>query len=121
MILVDSSIWIGHLRASDPRLLTVLANGDALMHPFVLGELALGRLARRAAVIADLGELPAARVIDDAEVLSFIDSASLSGSGLGYVDAHLVASALSSSARLWSNDRKLHAVAARLGAAIPLH
>ncbi len=118
MILVDSSIWIDHLRATDPDFASLLSRGQVLVHRFVIGELALGNLRQRDEILRLLGELPQAVVATDAEVLHFIDANRLGGLGIGYVDAHLLASArLSDAARLWTRDKRLHAVAVKLGLA----
>ena len=115
MILVDTSVWVDHLRAGAPALAVALEGGEVLMHPFVLGEVACGRLRNRAQVLRLLGELPAAQVATDAEVLEFIERRALMGRGIGYIDAHLLASAaLAGTARLWTRDRRLAVVAADL-------
>ena len=118
MILVDTSVWIDHFRRGDAILSGLLNGGRVLMHPFVLGELALGGAGARAGVLADLGHLPLARVAGDEEVLYFIAANGLAGTGIGYVDAHLLAATrLGPGTRLWSRDKRLHAAAARLGLA----
>jgi predicted nucleic acid-binding protein len=111
VILIDTSVWVDHLRKGNSRLASLLEDGEILTHPFVIGELALGRLRRRQEILELLGNLPAAEVALHDEVLSMIDSHHLAGSGLGWVDAHLLASALLSNAPLWSLDRKLDAAA----------
>lgn len=116
MILVDSSIWIGHLRSTDAALAVALAEGRVSQHPFVTAELALGSLANRHRFIAMLGLLPAAPVINQAVLLAFITEHRLFGTGLGMVDAHLLASASESQgARLWTADRRLAEQAERIG------
>ena len=116
MILVDTSVWVEHLRVGTPGLVELLEGGVVLMHPFVLGELACGTLSRRAEVLALLSRLPPAPRADDAEVLSFIERRALMGRGLGYVDVHLLAAVcLHDTARLWTRDRRLAAAAAELG------
>lgn len=118
MILVDSSVWIDHLRAGDETLERLLTDGRVLAHPFVIGELALGVLHRRALILDALGDLPQADVATDQEVLGFIGGQKLYGLGVGYVDAHLLASAkLTAGVGLWTRDERLHAVAVRLGLA----
>jgi len=118
VILVDTSVWIDHLRAQDATLGGLLDAGEVLGHPFVLGELALGNLRQRELVLTALGDLPQARVATDAEVLTFIERGRLYGFGIGYVDAHLLAAIrLTPGASLWTRDRRLHEAAARLGAA----
>jgi predicted nucleic acid-binding protein len=116
VILADTSIWVDHLRAGNAMLASLLNTGMVLTHPFVIGELALGNLRQRKAVLASLSDLPLAVVATDAEVLGFIDRHVLSGSGVGYLDAHLLAAALlTARAELWTNDRRLHDVANALG------
>jgi predicted nucleic acid-binding protein len=118
MILADTSIWIDHFRRSDLRLVRLLDRGDVVMHPFVIGELVLGYLPRIAEMIEDLGTLPKAIVADTDEVLKFIAHRKLSGSGIGYVDAHLLAAAaLAPETFLWTRDKRLHATAQSLALA----
>lgn len=114
MILVDTSVWIAHLQQGESRLVTLLEEMNALTHPFVLGELALGHLVQREEVLDLLGNLPTAEVATHSEVLELIDRRDLAGSGIGWVDAHLLAAALLSDASLWTLDRRLAAVATRL-------
>ena len=118
MILVDTSIWVDHLRDGDAALAAVLEQGQALAHPWVTGELALGRLRDRAGVLQLLDQLPQAVTATAAELLAFVEHHKLFGIGIGYVDAQLLASArLTEDAELWTRDRRLHAVAERLGLA----
>jgi len=118
VILVDTSIWIDHLRVGDPRLSLLLQNGRVLAHPCVIGELALGQLAHRGEILGLLGNLPHARTASDAEVLNMVENRHLFGLGIGYVDAHLLAATLlTAGAGLWTRDRRLAAVAAQLGLA----
>lgn len=118
MILVDTSIWVDHLRDGDAALVTVLEQGQALAHPWVTGELGLGRLRDRAAVVQLLDQLPQAVVATATELLAFVEHHKLFGVGIGYVDAQLLASArLTEDVELWTRDRRLHAVAERLGLA----
>lgn len=115
MILADSSVWIDHLRRSDTILAGLLDAGRILAHAFVIGELACGTIRRRGEILSLLRDLPQARLASDDEVLSFIERHRLMGLGIGYVDAHLLAStALTADARLWTRDRRLANVAARL-------
>ena len=93
MILVDTSIWIDHLRTGDPELGELLRDGQVLAHPWVTGELALGHLSRRSEILGLLQNLPQATVATDDEVLTFRDKRHLFGLGIGYVDAHLLVSA----------------------------
>jgi predicted nucleic acid-binding protein len=115
VILVDTSVWVDHLRRRDEALAGLLEAGRVLAHPFVIGELALGRLRQRDLVLSALQDLPQARVATDREVLHFIDQHSLSGLGIGYVDAHLLAAVrLSGSVPLWTRDKRLRGAADRL-------
>lgn len=123
MILADSSVWINHLRAADERLTALLDRGEALGHPFLTGELALGnfRLRDRRVILQSLRRLPQAVVASDREVLDFIELQPLFGRGVGYVDAHLLAAVrLTPGARLWTRDTRLRRVAAELGLAYML-
>src|SRR3954454_16263126 len=118
MILVDTSVWIDHFRQGDPALATALEAGQVLMHPFVVGELACGNLARRGEVLGLLQALPQAPVATDNEALGFIDRRNLMGRGIGYIDVHLLASvALDGTATLWTRDKRLAALAVHLALA----
>lgn len=118
MILVDTSIWIDHIRSSDAMLSALLTARQVTVHPFVLGELALGTASVTSQGLLDLASLPSIVMMQDADVLRAIRSLALSGSGIGYVDAHLVLSvAVSIGHRLWTRDKRLHAVATRLNVA----
>lgn len=120
MILVDTSIWIDHLRIGDPELSRLLHHNEVLAHPWVTGELALGHLSRRSEILGLLHNLPQASVATDVEVLTLIDNRQLSGLGIGYVDAHLLAATqLTADARLWTRDKRLAAVAVLHGVAGP--
>lgn len=115
MILVDTSVWIEHLRRGVPEFARSLDAGEVLGHPIVIGELASGNLADRATCLADLQNLPRAVVATDAEALALIEREALHGLGIGYADVCLLASArLTPDARLWTRDRRLADVAARL-------
>ena len=118
MILVDTSIWIDHLRTGDPELGELLREGQVLGHPWVTGELALGHLSRRSEILGLLHNLPQATVATDDEVLAFIDIRQLFGLGIGYVDAHLLAATtLTTAARLWTRDKRLALAAVQHGLA----
>ena len=115
MILVDTSVWIDHLRAKDKSLSNLLSAGRVLAHPFVTGELALGNLQQRAIILDALSDLPQAKVATDMEVRHFIEEHALFGRGIGYVDAHLLAAArLTVGALLWTRDKRLRGVADRM-------
>lgn len=121
MILVDTSIWIDHFAKSDTVLAAALDEGRVLGHPFVIGEVALGSIPRRRQILRDMRRLPLAEVAQTSELLEFIERSELFGVGVGYVDAHLVASAyLTPEAMLWTRDTRLRAVAVRLGIAADL-
>lgn len=120
MILVDTSVWMDHLRAGESRLASALNSGSVCIHPFVLGELACGNLRNRREVLSLLSTLPTVPAATEAEALGFIESQALMGRGIGYVDVHLLASAaLSATARLWTRDKRLAAVAAELDLSFP--
>lgn len=112
MILVDSSVWVAHLRNNESALVELLNTGRVLSHPFVIGELACGNLKNRKAVLSLLQNLPAAPVATAEEALFFIESHGLMGRGIGYVDTHLLASvSLAGTGLLWTRDKRLNAVA----------
>ena len=116
MILVDTSVWIEHLRADLDTLVSLLDRGLVLAHPWVIGELALGRLSQRREIIGLLSGLPQTAVATTDELLLFIARHQLEGSGIGYVDAQLLAATrLTADAELWTHDRRLGAAALRLG------
>jgi hypothetical protein len=118
MILVDTSVWIDHLRSGDDDLVALLNTSQVLIHPFVHGELACGNLQNRSEVLALLRDLPRISVASDDEVVFFIERHALMGKGIGYVDAHLLASlTLDGTSRLWTGDRRLHDAAETLGLA----
>ena len=116
MILVDSSVWVDHLRQGDQRLVTLLEASQVLTHPFVVGEIALGSLKNRESILGGLKGLPQAATATDEEVQQFIESNALFGLGIGYIDAHLLAAVrLNAGSQLWTRDKRLGAVADRMG------
>ena len=116
MILVDTSVWIDHFRGEEPLLVALLGSGEVLTHPFVIGELACGNLRNRREILGQLRRLPSAPHATDDEVLGFIERRMLMGRGIGYVDAHLLASgALAPDCRLWTRDVRLTTVARSIG------
>ena len=118
MILVDTSVWVDHLRRGDAQLARLLERGAVVMHPFVIGEIACGSLADRRSILELLQDLPMAEVADSDEVLGFIERQNLHGKGVGYVDVHLLASvALTNGTQLLTRDKRLSAAADELGCA----
>ncbi len=117
MILVDTSVWVEHLRQRNGRLSDLLDQGQVACHPFVIGEIALGTLRNRTEVLGLLAELPAARVVRHEDALAMVDARTLSGIGVGWVDVHLAASSLVERWPLWTLDRRLTVVARRLDTA----
>lgn len=117
MILVDTSIWVDHLRATEPGLVELLKEGSVLTHPLIVEELACGSLPRRKEFLDLLDDLPQAIMAEHPEILQFIAAEKLYGTGLGAVDAHLLASARLAGAKVWSKDKALDRAAKRLGLA----
>ena len=117
MTLVDTSVWVEFFRGPGRAsgLTALLESGEVLLHPFVLGELAIGNLGPdRRRVLSDLEQLPRAFAVADEEVLRFVEARSLFGKGIGWIDAHLLASTLTSASTLWTLDRRLAAAATKL-------
>ncbi len=114
MILVDTSVWIHHLRYSDDYLSALLEAGLVLSHPMVIGELSCGHLRNRAEFLSNLKLLPSAAPARDEEVYGFLDRHRFFGKGIGWIDAHLLASALISHSGLWTQDQNLAGLAAQL-------
>lgn len=119
MILVDTSVWIDHLRTGDPGLTVLLDKAQVLAHPWVIGELALGQLSRRSEILGLLSNLPQATVATEVEVWNLIERQHLFGLGIGYVDTHLLAATFltTDAAGLWTRDKRLAGAAADLGIA----
>lgn len=119
MILADPSIWVDHFRHSDPELRRIIEDDRLLCHPSVVGELALGSLRDRSAVLAFLSSQREAAVATHAEVLAMIERHEIYSMGVGYTDAHLLASVLiDRRAALWTRDRRLRAAAHKAGASL---
>jgi predicted nucleic acid-binding protein len=114
MVLVDTSVWVAHLRQGNIGLEALLHEGLVVCHPFIVGELACGNLKNRSEILGLLQALPRGIPAAHEEVLQFIDNYGLKGKGLGYIDMHLLASALLTKVTLWTLDQKLHVVAATL-------
>lgn len=118
MLLVDTCIWVNHLRKRLPDLQAALLADQVVCHPFVIGELACGNMHRRAEILLRLQQLPAIPKSEDDEVLYLIDHHRLMGRGLGLIDAHLLASCLLTGTALWTADRRLTQAARDLGLAV---
>ena len=114
MVLVDTSVWIAHLRGGNSQLEQLLNDGDVLCHPFIIGEIACGNIRNRNEILSLLQSLPMAEKAEHDEILEFIEHKKLMSKGLGYVDVHLLASALLSGSLIWSFDKKLNEVASEL-------
>ncbi|MBT8340267.1 MAG: type II toxin-antitoxin system VapC family toxin [Desulfatitalea sp.] len=114
MILVDTSVWIHHFRKKDQKLIDHLNIGSVACHPYVIGELACGNLGNRAEILMLLKALPSTPILEPSEMLYFIEKNLLMGRGLGYVDIHLLASAILGNVVLWTADRRLREAATEL-------
>jgi len=113
--LVDTSVWVDHLRAGNRTLVTLLQDAEVLSHPFVIGELACGQIRNRREILTLLRTLPGAHVAGHDEVAAFVEDHRLFGRGIGWIDAHLLASALLSHSRFITLDRRLSGLATRVG------
>jgi predicted nucleic acid-binding protein len=118
MVLVDTSVWVAHLRAGNAALAAMLTRAEVACHPLVVGELACGHLRQRDLILRLLRQLPPVPVADHDEVLELINAERLMGGGLGIVDVHLLAAARLSRLPLWTVDRRLAVTAAALGLAV---
>jgi predicted nucleic acid-binding protein len=114
MILVDTSVWIDHLRKRDEKLFNLLNEGEVCIHPFIIGEIACGNLNNRNEIIHLLKALPEVLIANDDEVLHVIEKRQLYGKGLGYIDIHLLASSLINSVPIWTKDKRLSSVNSEL-------
>jgi predicted nucleic acid-binding protein len=117
VVLVDTSVWVEHLRSGTIGLDALLNDGDVACHPFVIGELACGTLKNRTEILSLLQDLPMATRADDEEVFRFIEDCKLMGKGLGFIDIHLLMSAMLSKMPLWTLDKRLHEVYSKLRSA----
>jgi predicted nucleic acid-binding protein len=115
MVLVDTSIWVSHLRDGNVGLEKLLSDGEVVCHPFIVGELACGNLENRYEILTYLQSLPMTILAEDEEVLKFIESNQLMGKGLGYIDIHLIASAVLTDVPLWTFDKTLDKFAKKIG------
>ena len=114
MTLVDTSVWVDHFRNGNQALEALLHAGEVMTHPFVVGELACGSLRNRAEVLRLLKDLPDAPLAGHDEVMELVERKRLWSQGIGWIDAHLIASALLAGVTVWSMDRRLSALAKRL-------
>lgn len=120
MILVDTSVWIEHLRRREARLVAALNDGLVRIHPCIIGEIALNSLRQRELILGALNAIPPVTVATDGEVYALIEAKRLCGLGIGFADAHLLAALrLTPGVRLWTLDKRLAAVANRLGLGAP--
>ncbi len=115
MVLVDTSVWVAHLLEGNTGLEILLNDGDVICHPLIIGELACGNLKNRSEILSLLQSLPTVTQAEHTEVMQFIENLYLMGKGLGYIDMHLLASALLSKVSLWTFDKRLNRVASKLG------
>ena len=115
MVIVDTSVWVSHLREGNTKLERLLNDGDVICHPFIVGELACGNLDNRSEILSLLQALPMATQAEHEEVMQFIESYKLMGKGLGYIDVHLIASAVLTGVPIWTLDKKLDEVSSKLG------
>jgi predicted nucleic acid-binding protein len=116
MILADTTIWVDHLRSPDPTLARLAAGAELVMHPFVIGELALGSIAKRALRLKEWADLPVAKVLRHDDILAFVETNRLYSRGIGYTDVNLLASAATSDGvLLWTRDGSLRDLAAEFG------
>lgn len=116
MVLVDTSVWVDHLRRGSPDLAALLTDGEVACHPFVIGELACGNLRSRAEILTLLQALPSIPEVAHEELLTFVERHRLMGRGLGLIDGHLLAAAQLAAIPLWTLDRCLHEAATGLHA-----
>lgn len=114
MVLVDTSVWVSHFRDGNSHLEALLQHGDVACHPFIIGELACGRIKNRSEILSLLQSLPMAEPVDHDETLKFIESNRLMGIGLGFIDVHLLAVALLTGATLWTLDKRLEQASSKL-------
>jgi predicted nucleic acid-binding protein len=117
MVLVDTSVWVAHLRDGAIGLDALLMDGHVVSHPFIVGELACGDLENRSEILTLLNALPMATDAEHEEVMQFIENHNLMGRGLGFIDMHLLVSGILSEASLWTLDKRLHQVSSELGLA----
>lgn len=117
MVLVDTSIWVDHFRHGVSLLGDLLNSGEVVIHPFIIGELACGNIRNRTEILALLSALPLLKIAGHAEALHLVEARSVHGKGIGWIDVHLLSSALLNRVPLWTRDKKLNAAAKALGIA----
>ncbi|MDZ7699794.1 MAG: PIN domain-containing protein [Deltaproteobacteria bacterium] len=117
VVLVDTSVWVKHLRENDQTLAGLLEQGEVACHPFIIGELACGGIKNRHEILGLISDLPSTVLLDHDEIMEFIEYRKLMNRGIGYVDVHLLASALVSDTSLWTFDKALRKVARELSVA----
>ncbi len=115
MVLVDTSVWVSHLRDGDVGLEKLLNDGEVVCHPFIIGELACGNLKNRREILMHLQSLPKTIFAEDEEVLEFIENRRLMGKGLGYIDIHLITAAVLTDVPLWTFDKTLDKISEKIG------
>ena len=115
MVLVDTNIWINHFRKTNSVLVDLLNQWSVACHPFIIGEMACGNLKNRKEILSLFQALPSTIVVEDDEILEFVESRKLMGKGLGLVDIHILASAVLSGVVLWTGDKRLAQAAEDLG------
>lgn len=121
MVLVDTSIWISHLRHGNSRLQKLLRASRVVCHPFIVGELVCGNISNRAEIISLMQSLPMLEVVEHEELLLFIEHNKMMGKGLGFVDVNLLAAAMLAGIPLWTQDKKLKQACIRLNIDWPTH
>jgi predicted nucleic acid-binding protein len=114
MVLVDTSVWVSHLRKGNPQMEALLLDGSVVCHPFIIGELACGQIENRKEILSLLQSLPMVEIVEHEELLLFIKRNRLMGIGLGFVDVHLMAAAVLAGISLWTYDRKLRRASTKL-------
>ena len=110
MILVDTSVWIDHFKRSNKKFSELLENEQVVCHPFVIGELACGNLKKREEILELLEALPKSMLAKQDEVLELIKSGKLYGKGIGWIDAHLITSAILENILIWTRDKRLKSI-----------
>jgi predicted nucleic acid-binding protein len=121
MVLVDTSVWVSHLRLGNPKLQEMLQEGKVVSHPFIIGELTCGNISNRVEIISLMQSLPMLDIVEHEELLLFIEHNKMMGTGLGFVDVHLMAAAILAGIPLWTQDKKLRQACSRLSIDFSTH